>query len=451
MGLGGIRDTPDPRDIPYVPPAALLKSLPKRVDLRKQFPPVYNQGQINSCHDDETEVLTDSGFRLFSELSGNELLATVDPATSELSFERPARIVRIPYKGPMICADNWSLNFKVTPDHKMLVRKWNQAKRTLSDTYELVEAGQLGRFFGLMNGIVRSGDEGVSENCALADVDRRHTLRRTAPVLSVMSDGRAIDGDHDINRISVGSAKDLTIDRKEQIFKDDYEGMVYCAEVKPHHTLVTRRHRRILISGNCTANAIAGAMEFDALRQGVKHATTPSRLFVYYNERVMTGTQGQDSGGQIRDGIKSIVNQGDCPENRWPYLQKMVTEKPAAGCYSQAKSFKALKYQRIDHNLDHMKACLASGFPFVFGFVVYSSFQGASVMRTGHLGMPRKGEKMVGLHAVVACGYDDAKRWFIVRNSWGSGWGIDGYYTMPYEYLQDSKLSHDFWTIRVVR
>jgi C1A family cysteine protease len=202
---------------------------------------------------------------------------------------------------------------------------------------------------------------------------------------------------------------------------------------------------------SCTANAIAGAMEFDALRQKMKKVYTPSRLFVYYNERLMEGTEGKDVGGQIRDGIKSIANQGDCPEHHWPYREEMVTQKPAEECYSQARGFKALEYQRISHNLDHLKACLASGYPFVFGIKVYSSFQGQAVADSGRLNLPRKGEKSVGLHAVVACGYDDSQRRFIVRNSFGSGWGMKGYFTIPYAYLLDSKISHDFWTIRVVR
>ena len=88
----------------------------------------------------------------------------------------------------------------------------------------------------------------------------------------------------------------------------------------------------------------------------------------------------------------------------------MVTQKPPGECYSQARSFKALEYQRIGHNLDHMRACLASGYPFVFGIKVFSSFEGDAVRKSGHLKMPRKGERTVGLHAVVACGYDDTDR-----------------------------------------
>jgi C1A family cysteine protease len=101
-------------------------------------------------------------------------------------------------------------------------------------------------------------------------------------------------------------------------------------------------------------------------------------------------------------------------------------------------------------DLNQMKGCLASGYPFVFGFTVYQSFESPTVARTGHAPMPGSGERPVGGHAVVAVGYDDANQWFIVRNSWGAAWGMKGYFTLPYSYLIQPALSSDFWTIRLV-
>lgn len=202
---------------------------------------------------------------------------------------------------------------------------------------------------------------------------------------------------------------------------------------------------------SCTANAIAAAVEFDEMKQGLKNVSTPSRLFIYYNERAIEGVANQEVGGQIRDGIKTVAKQGVCPERLWPYLKSKVLVKPPKTCYSKARKYTAVEYQRMMHKLEHFKCCLASGYPFVFGFKVFSSFQGNAVKRTGKVDMPRKGEKTVGLHAVLTAGYDDSTSRFIVRNSWGRQWGMDGYFTMPYEYLLDSEISHDFWTIRFVK
>ena len=54
-------------------------------------------------------------------------------------------------------------------------------------------------------------------------------------------------------------------------------------------------------------------------------------------------------------------------------------------------------------------------------------------------------------NAIAGIGYDDARQWFIVRNSWGRKWGMNGYFTLPYAYLTDGNLASDFWTIRIVQ
>jgi C1A family cysteine protease len=209
--------------------------------------------------------------------------------------------------------------------------------------------------------------------------------------------------------------------------------------------------------GSCTANAIAGALQFDMIKQR-QTDYVPSRLFIYYNERVIEGTVGQDAGAQIRDGIKSVATQGACPEGKlnapppdWPYDITKFADKPPSPCYAKAKDFTAISYLSVTQNLADMKGCLAEGFPFVYGFTVYESFESAQVARTGKVPMPQQNERVVGGHAVMAVGYDDANRWFICRNSWGPGWGVAGYFFMPYAYLIDDNLSDDFWTIRRVK
>lgn len=199
--------------------------------------------------------------------------------------------------------------------------------------------------------------------------------------------------------------------------------------------------------GSCTANALAGAIEFLEKKDGIKNFTDVSRLFIYYNERVIEHSVNQDSGAMIRDGIKTLAKQGVCSEAKWPYVISKFTKKPSAACFAEASRRRIKQYARLEV-LDEMRTCLADGFPFVFGFSVYASFESRQVAKTGVLNMPGKKEKMVGGHAVMAVGYDDKQERFIVRNSWGTNWGTQGYFTMPYAYLTDRNLSDDVWTIR---
>jgi C1A family cysteine protease len=206
--------------------------------------------------------------------------------------------------------------------------------------------------------------------------------------------------------------------------------------------------------GSCTANAIAAAVQF-ARRKGKRPSFVPSRLFIYYNERVIEGTVNEDSGAQLRDGMKVVVKLGVCPEKSrpaaehdWPYDIARFREKPPRPCYDFALDNQVIAYRRIHQALAQMKGCLASGFPFVFGFSVYESFESPEVARTGLVPMPSPSESMIGGHAVIAVGYDEETQRFLVRNSWGTGWGLEGHCTMPFAYLGDTSLASDFWTVR---
>ncbi len=201
--------------------------------------------------------------------------------------------------------------------------------------------------------------------------------------------------------------------------------------------------------GSCTANAIAGAIQFEQIKQSIQDFT-PSRLFIYYNERALENTIDSDSGAQTRDGMKVVAKQGAPPETDWPYDTQEFTQKPPQIAFADGAKHRVLSYQRVSRVLNQFKGCLASGFPFVFGFTVYDAFESSAVAHSGHASMPQPGEQAVGGHAVLAVGYDDSEQWFIVRNSWGATWGIKGYFTLPYQYLMEPNLSDDFWTVRLV-
>jgi C1A family cysteine protease len=194
--------------------------------------------------------------------------------------------------------------------------------------------------------------------------------------------------------------------------------------------------------GSCTANSLVGALEFLEKKDGVPFVDL-SRLFVYYNERVIESTVDEDNG------IKSLAKQGVCPEQQWPYIVDKTTfkKKPSAGCYTAAKKHRIISYLRIN-TVDEMRSCLADGFPFVFGFTVCESFESRAVAKSGVLNMPKRKERVVGGHAVMVAGYNDREKRFLIRNSWGSDWGRKGCFTMPFAYLADRNLSDDFWIIR---
>ena len=198
--------------------------------------------------------------------------------------------------------------------------------------------------------------------------------------------------------------------------------------------------------GSCTANALAGAVEY-LMNKDKGQYVDVSRLFVYYNERVIEHNVRTDAGAMLRDGIKTLARQGACTEKRWPYDTTKFARKPTQACYTEALDYQIVSYARLE-TLDEMRTCLADGYPFVFGFAVYESFEAQKVSKTGVVDLPKDGESMVGGHAVLAVGYDDAAKRFVVRNSWGTGWGQQGYFTMPYDYLSNRSLSDDFWTIR---
>jgi len=182
--------------------------------------------------------------------------------------------------------------------------------------------------------------------------------------------------------------------------------------------------------GSCTGNGWAGAVEFLLKKQGLPDFT-PSRLFIYYNERVIENDVSEDAGASISDGAHVVNTQG-CPhENLWPYNISTFAEKPPQAVYQDGVKHLALQVQQVAQNLTAMKEVLATGLPIVIGFTVYQSFESDHVTQTGIVPMPGHHEQVLGGHCVVLVGYDDSQSRFIARNSWGTAWGLQGYFLMP--------------------
>lgn len=203
--------------------------------------------------------------------------------------------------------------------------------------------------------------------------------------------------------------------------------------------------------GSCTANATALCME---ILENVKQLSThlkPSRLFLYYNSRMIEGTVNEDSGATCRDAIKSAAKYGAPPESTWPYNTSNFKTRPSASIYTTAKAATIDAYERVDStSLVAIKSAIVSVLPIQIGFSVYDSFESSYVAKTGIVPLPKYSESMLGGHSVALIGYDDQSQRFLCRNSWGQSWGNKGNFTIPYAYLTNARLASDFWVIKVL-
>jgi C1A family cysteine protease len=198
--------------------------------------------------------------------------------------------------------------------------------------------------------------------------------------------------------------------------------------------------------GSCTANALCGIVGQDVKYNG--SCFLGSRLFLYYNERKIENDIPDDAGAELSDGVLSLQKHGICPESEWPYDISKFTVTPPDACYTSALKHTAINVTHIPQDIISMKTSLFNNAPFVVGICIYESFESDKVAATGMVPMPdTKKEQMLGGHAVLCVGYDDSRKVWIMRNSWGTDWGDKGNFYLPYDYLLDTNLSTDLWNI----
>ncbi len=215
-------------------------------------------------------------------------------------------------------------------------------------------------------------------------------------------------------------------------------------------------------TGSCTAHAADGIFEYGE-RRAFGNYIDISRRFVYYVTRKLYNMLG-DHGAYIRGTMATLALFGAPPENYWEWDTHELDEEPSAFVYALAQNYRATVYFRLDGPgmttnalLDRIKLFVAAGFPPMFGFPVYTCRRQA--LTTGLIPFPVPGDKVEGGHAVVVAGYDDNLKIknaapgatettgaLLFKNSWGSGWGAQGYGWLPYEYVL-RKLTADWWSI----
>lgn len=205
--------------------------------------------------------------------------------------------------------------------------------------------------------------------------------------------------------------------------------------------------------GSCTAHGTGKAYVYDRAKQGTGDADFDgSRLFQYYNSRVLEGSADSDSGATVTDAIKALNGSGFPPSSDWPYDVSKFAAKPPKKAYTDGKLREAVKYAQVQQSEQAMKACLSASLPFVIGFTVYESFESDQVAKDGIVPMPGSGEQVVSGHCVLCVGWKqiNGQDHWILMNSWGAGWGDKGFFYMPKAYLTNSSLSGDFWTVQAV-
>jgi C1A family cysteine protease len=200
--------------------------------------------------------------------------------------------------------------------------------------------------------------------------------------------------------------------------------------------------------GSCTAQAIAGALHYEWIQHKKPNPFIPSKLYIYYNERYLEGSINQDRGAMIRTGMKAINNWGFCKETLCPYIISKFAVRPTDEAYSDGGTRRVFQYARAQQDRNFLQTTLSGDQPVVFGFSVYESFN--RVGSSGIVPMPAMSERQLGGHAVLLVGYDNSRQLYCFRNSYGSGWGDRGYGYLPFAYVENSNLAHDFWVVKSV-
>lgn len=186
--------------------------------------------------------------------------------------------------------------------------------------------------------------------------------------------------------------------------------------------------------GSCTAQAIVAVYEIMLMQQVPAAFQELSPLFLYYNSRLEEGTLNEDAGAYLRNSMKALQTYGICPESDWPYDTKKFDVRPDDNAYRNAKKFKISQYKRLP-NLSSILDSINADHPVVAGIMVYSGFDRIT-KENPILSVPLDTDTEYGAHAIALIGYNLTEKKILAKNSFGKSWGLDGYFWIPFDYIE---------------
>lgn len=187
--------------------------------------------------------------------------------------------------------------------------------------------------------------------------------------------------------------------------------------------------------GSCTSNAVLACDAYYWHRG--KPNWDPSTVFTYYNQRKMDHElKDPDNGSTVECALNAVRKFGACSSKVWPN-SKPYYEKPSPEAYANGlKGHELTTYHAVKTLLQIRKA-LALGYPVAMAIAFsYDWFH----LNENYIldGVTKKEADACDFgHAMVIVGYDDTKRLFKIRNSWGPNWGDNGYFYITYDCMKN--------------
>ena len=218
------------------------------------------------------------------------------------------------------------------------------------------------------------------------------------------------------------------------------------------------------ITNSCIGKTVISACEVLLSQAGVFRDL--SSLFVYYNARAQYGTV-TDSGTNFVSALSQATKRGVCDLNLWPYDPTKVNDTPTDAAYNDGLTRLVTRYERIgaigkdaqgnnqleaNRVITDARIALHCGYPVLFAMGLHNSFNDwrGDVAKTIYKQpvITSSSEGYMGHHAMLAVGYDNVRKCFIVENSWGTGWGDGGYALIDYDTFGENAAANDSFIVR---